>query len=373
MSTVKLESIILTVLLVLCLARAKAQRDKPSLMLMIYHQAEKVKIDGCEWLYYEINISNSSTDSIRLRTIRVYRKNSHLLLFAASNEELVRRLGRSAGKNGYIKSNQTVTLYLEYPINSKEASDLSNELVFDSVLGHKILKKTDVIATVTRSPIALGPPLQGGPWAAVYDPGWPKGHRRVEFTVDGAKRIPGRFAIDFIKLNYNGLYALRNTDSVYNWLGYNADVLAVGDGVIASMKTDFPESATLSKHPAYESEQATGNYIAIKLSNHIYAFYEHLKPGSIKVKVGDWVKAGDVIASLGFTGQSTGPHLHFHIADNDSPLGAEGLPFVFKYFDLLGRYQDFSHFGQKPWITSASLSKKTVKYERPPSNAVIIF
>jgi len=57
--------------------------------------------------------------------------------------------------------------------------------------------------------------------------------------------------------------------------------------------------------------------------------------GSICVKKGDRVKKGQVIAHLGNTGNSDGPHLHFHIQDNE--YGGEGQPFLFEQFEYLGR------------------------------------
>ena len=62
-------------------------------------------------------------------------------------------------------------------------------------------------------------------------------------------------------------------------------------------------------------EDYGGNYIVLQIAPGVYAFYAHLQPGSLKVKVGDTVAAGAVIASLGNTGNSTAPHLHFGLVD----------------------------------------------------------
>src|SRR3546814_15182295 len=50
----------------------------------------------------------------------------------------------------------------------------------------------------------LSPPLRGGPWVAVYDPGMERGHRRVFYATEGSATLPGRFAIDFMKLDERG-------------------------------------------------------------------------------------------------------------------------------------------------------------------------
>ena len=52
-----------------------------------------------------------------------------------------------------------------------------------------------------------------------------------------------------------------------------------------------------------------GNLAVIRHENGLETFYGHCS--ELKVKVGDWVHAGDVIALGGSTGRSSGPHLHF--------------------------------------------------------------
>jgi len=250
---------------------------------------------------------------------------------------------------GRTKPGDTSVVYMEVALDGPAPDSLIH---YVTIQGETIRVAIPVRHT---APIVLSPPLRGGPWAAVREPSWERGHRRVIFTVDGHSRIPGRFAVDFILLDSAGKYARGDEDSIRNWYGYAAEVLAVADGVVVKTRDDFVESPTLSAHPKYPAEQATGNFICLKIGEGRFVFYEHLQPGSIRTRPGQKVKRGQLIARLGFTGQTTGPHLHLHVADSDSPLGAEGLPFVFDRFTVLGGYPDFGVFGKGEWMAGGGV------------------
>jgi hypothetical protein len=165
------------------------------------------------------------------------------------------------------------------------------------------------IAVRRETPIALDPPLRGGPWVAIYDPSSVGGHRRAIFAIDGRARIPARFAVDWVKLS----------DDTH---GYGADVLAVSDATVADAVDRFLEPTV-----PLTLDNAAGNHVTLDLGAGRFAFYEHLRPGSIRVMVGQAVRSGEVLASLGASGSvSSGPHLHFHVGDTNSTLGSEGLP-----------------------------------------------
>jgi murein DD-endopeptidase MepM/ murein hydrolase activator NlpD len=75
----------------------------------------------------------------------------------------------------------------------------------------------------------------------------------------------------------------------------------------------------------------------MEIGDGLFAFYAHMQPGSLRVKVGDKVRRGQVLGLLGNTGNSTEPHLHFQICNASSELGSEGLPYAFASFEVQGK------------------------------------
>ena len=234
---------------------------------------------------------------------------------------------------------------------------------FDVIEGHGI--EVD-----PRPPVVLGPPVAGGPWAAVHHPDWERGHRRVYYTVDGRTTLPGRYTIDFVKLDAQGRTTRGDADLVTSALGYGASVLAVADAVVAAVRDTLPEVPRVSARVKHPQDEAAGNYVSLDLGEGRFAVYEHLKPGSVRVAPGQRVRRGDVVAQLGFTGDSTGPHLHLHVGDAAAPLAAEGLPFVFDRFEVLGRYPDIIAMGTTRWIGEGAGPRRA---ERPAPNVVVDF
>ncbi|MEI7037846.1 M23 family metallopeptidase [Fulvimonas yonginensis] len=216
----------------------------------------------------------------------------------------------------------------------------------------------------------LGPPLRGGPWIAIHHADWPKGHRRVFDTVEGRARIPGRFAIDWVRADDAGRLAHGDPDVPSHALGYGAPMLAVADATVAAVRDGMPEAARVSANPPHALQDEAGNYVALRLADGRYAFYEHLRPGSVTVRPGQRVRRGAVLGALGFSGASTGPHLHFHVADGPSPIGAEGRPFVLDAFELLGRCADPAALGKGKWPAGEATRRAG---EWPAENAVVRF
>lgn len=343
-----------------------------------------VRVADTQRLVYELHLRNFANESLVLQRAEVLTDDGDLLA-EFHDDALLRGLGHpGAGASvansdkaaaGAIPAGAVAVLYLELPIATAETPRaLRHRLTYSSARSDTpITVDTAPVALTQARPLVLSPPLRGGPWAAIYEPSWERGHRRVLYAVDGRARIPGRFAIDWIRLDEHGRKAVGDQDRIANWHGYAADVLAVADAVVASVRDDVAESATVAATRKNALGDATGNYIALDLGNGRYAFYEHLKPGSVRVAPGQRVRRGQTIGALGFTGDSSGPHLHFHVADANSPLGAEGMPYVLTGFEQLGSYESLDQFGRRPWTPRDEATAPRRRAELPAPNSVIMF
>ena len=217
----------------------------------------------------------------------------------------------------------------------------------------------------------LGPPLRGGGWLAGNGPSNSSGHRRALLAVDGGARIAQRFAIDWVQLGPNHATFNGDPKDNKNYYAYGEEILAVADGTVAAVKDGLPENVPgiTSRAIPITLDTAGGNYVIVDLSQGRYAFYAHAQPGSIKVRVGQRVRRGEVLALVGNSGNSTEPHLHFHVGDAISPLGSEGIPYVLETFELEGTAM--LQAGKIPFKPLATPEKR--KLELPLQNAVVRF
>jgi hypothetical protein len=185
-----------------------------------------------------------------------------------------------------------------------------------------------------RPPVVLGPPLLGPRWVAVGSccdgP-----HRRSFQAVNGQLYLSQRFAIDFNRLDERGRIAADDLSVNTNHAGYGQPVIAVADATVVSVVDGIPDQIEYSHYPI-TLENITGNSVILDLGQGRFAFYAHLRPGTIPVQVGERVRRGQQIGELGNSGNSHGAHLHFHVMDGPSPLAADGLPYAFDAFYLTG-------------------------------------
>jgi hypothetical protein len=134
----------------------------------------------------------------------------------------------------------------------------------------------------------IGPPLEGPGWLALGSccdgP-----HRRSVQPINGQLWLAQRFAIDFNRINEAGFLATDDQNLNESWPTYDQPVLAVTDAKVVAAADEFKDQIPNSPQPVTIAE-ADGNYVILKIKEGIYAFYAHLKAGTVAVEVGDTVK-----------------------------------------------------------------------------------
>ena len=106
---------------------------------------------------------------------------------------------------------------------------------------------------------------------------------------------------------------------------YGQPVLTVANATVIAA-VDQSEDHVAGETVDITLENADGNYVVLDPGDGRFAFYAHLKPGSVRVAPGDTVTRGEQIAEAGNTGSSDSPQLHFHVMEGPSVLAAEALP-----------------------------------------------
>jgi murein DD-endopeptidase len=378
---VALTSLIVMATWVVRIARAAPLRQ--SFDIQIPWTPLPAQIDGRQRLIYELHLTNFSRDSLRLDRVEAANMTSGAVLHVFQSSELESMIGRQdpVGESDklVIPPGVRAVIYVGLPIELPAGGEcrLTHKIEFEvqstnreraTVEGGKLVVHNEPMA-------AIGAPLRGGPWVAIYNESWERGHRRVLNAISGRVHVPGRFAIDWMKVDSNGKYFQGDGSKVTDWFGYGAEVIAVSDGVVVATRDGIAENSHVMEGVQRTTlEDASGNYATLDLGHGRYAFYEHLKPGSIRVRQGDRVRIGSVIGQLGYTGQSTGPHLHFHVSDNNSPLDAEGLPYALRGFRVLGTYPSPAAFGKSlPWTPIGPGENGERRSELPASFAVVDF
>ncbi len=295
-------------------------------------------------LIYELSILNSSDAQVEL--IRVGATSGETLV--ASYEGGTLRSRVSSGST-QIDAGCEVLVFMWLLVPHDVATQgVTNVVTMHTGGGNgQEVERRLQIPIMDQAPLVLGPPLRGDNWGALNTTDSSPHSRNIE-QFDGVVRIPLRFAIDWFRLGPNGLEYSGDFANNADHHAYGADLLAVADGTIEAVTDGVPENVP-GQTPAIPITLDTrgGNLVILDIGDGRYVTYAHLIPGSLTVRVGDRVKRGDVLGKLGNSGNSSAPHLHFHVSEifdtqNASGLNGNGLPFVFESFEIL---DEGSHAG----------------------------
>jgi len=324
-------------------------------------------------LAYELFVTNLTAMPMTLRRVEVVSAGKVLLSLSDADTSLQRATSRvtqiPVADRLKLDGGARAIVYLWVPVDrANPPAQLRHRLTLQRDTVTEVLEGTTT--PVERAAVSISPPVRGE-WAAFNGPSNASGHRRLVLALDGHTASGQRFAIDFLQVDSLGSSRRPGTEASKNsnYYAYGTELLAVADGVVAATKDSIPENVPGGRAVKIDLITVGGNFVGIDIGGGTYALYAHVQPGSLRVKVGDRVKRGQVIALLGNSGNSTEPHVHFQIADGPSFLAAEGLPYAAD-FDVLG---NCGIGGNPPKITCTRHAPTAVKGGIPIQNELVRF
>jgi hypothetical protein len=290
---------------------------------------------GKEVVMYELHLTNFSDKAIELRRIEVLDADEPGGKLLASFEgEQIDPLLPAAGPR-QLNAGATVVLYIQVALDSK--------VHMPKTLRHRVSSldasiEGAVIGTHHSTLKVLEAPVRGAEWWASDGPSNDRDnhHRRGLLVLDGRPTISRRFATDWFMKKEGHTYTgdLHDRRSHHS---YDQPVFAVAKGTVVSTREGRPDNVP-GFYPDFTPpadlslETATGNLIILDIGDGLFAHYDHLQPGTLRVKPGDRVASGQPLARIGTSGDANVPHLHFEVTTSPKQFIGEGVPFVIDSF-----------------------------------------
>lgn len=350
----------------------------PILMKSVEPPRPFTGIDGLRNLVYEVVLTNYGRKPVKIVSFEAMDKDSVLL--SLSKRKLADNLtevGKTESADTMLQPGEVGIAWMNITLadGKNMPESLSHRLTYKEVPGTEDLVESGAVTAVDlKEPIHIGPPLKGSNWIAnnCYD-GIP--HRRALFPVSNGLYSSQRYAIDWTKLDAQNKALTGNPLKTQSYPAYGQEIIAVADGTILGVIDRFPDQVpgTASKNKDYPG----GNTIIMTLPEGAFAFYAHIKPGSITVKEGDTVKRGQVLGHVGNVGNSSEPHLHFHVTDKPTIFAANSLPYAIDQFDVTGQIDEHKFDGEKLSRVPVTINKPAFvgrhQGQMPKEGSIITF
>lgn len=139
-------------------------------------------------------------------------------------------------------------------------------------------------------------------------------------------------AFDIVINNAEGRSFRTNGKTNDDYYAFGQPIIAPCDGEVVWAVDGVKDNIPGELNPIY----VPGNAVLMKTRNKEYVFFAHFKQHSVKVKEGDQVKQGQLLGLCGNSGNSSEPHLHFHLQNIENLNKATGVKCYFSKLEVNG-------------------------------------
>ena len=301
--------------------------------------------DGKTHLAYEIRLTNVLAEEVTLTSLTVLDRDVALL--ELSGDELTRwtRVLGTSTPTTRVGPGQSAVVWLDValaedapvPARLTHAVSVTNSEPQPPLFPATQTVDVAPVTVQSHKPVAIQPPLRGPNWVDGDGCCGTSAHRTALNPINGQLWGAERFAIDYVQLDPENRLLTGDPSSTESFAYFGAGIHAVGDGEVVAVRDGLPEQVPGANPTGLPLDQYAGNHVVQALGDGNYALYAHIATGTVKVRPGDRLSAGQPIGNVGNTGNSSAPHLHFHVMSTPDPLRSDGLPFVFTDFRLDAR------------------------------------
>jgi hypothetical protein len=322
---------------------------------------------------FDFILTNLTDNELQLRFIKVavYDQQNNLLHYRYLNHNGVGTPGiHSLGKYE-LNARETTSLYnpfFSFP-KSLEIAYLRFMFTYADKITNKQYYYGNIVVTprVYQQLVKLTLPLKGlGTILDGHD--YFSHHRRFsptivrDFTNNQFGGNFSRYALDFVSIGENGSLRQLSPEALATSFDFNVKnarnfytdqrtVYSPGDGEVVEVVKHLDDlyDSRFDMKKAVEEKQVksiAGNYVVIRHNDREFSHMFHFLQDSIKVSVGQSVKAGQPIGLIGFSGAATlYSHLHYQLMNGQDFLTAQSLPAKFSNVTLLSGSKK-NHFAE---------------------------
>ena len=308
--------------------------------------------DGKNHLVYELSVTNFTSGKVTLDGLKVLDAASGKAIDDLDAGRLHQRVQPAGERDStdQLDAGQSATIFLHVTLDASAA--LPEKLVHEVAVTaeaappgqNSVTERLGATEVDKRTLPVLAAPLAGERYIAADGCCDASRHTRAILPVNGQTFVAQRYAIDYEQADEQNRIYVGNPADPKSYFIFGKNVLASADGTVVGTRNDLAEQTPGTFPAGIGIDEADGNFVVLDIGNGFFINYAHMQPGSVKPKLGDKVKKGDVLGLVGNTGNSVAPHLHFHVMNGPSPLAAQGLPYLNASFSVTAQVASTADF-----------------------------
>lgn len=342
-------------------------RPTPVTMRIDHSPVPVAGSDGRLHVVYEIELTNFGGNATAIQDVSVIDARDGRVVATLAAAEVAQRLvvrDRAAVK-GTLGPSQFGILYMHVLFDNAASipPTLAHRLSVSS--GSQTIVETAArVQVAAPTSLVLEAPLRGARYIAGDGCCDSVRHVQASLPLNGQLFLAQRFAIDWEQLDEQDRIYAGDPTNPASYVIYGKSVHAVADARVITAVDGLPDTPPGALPDSIPIEQADGNHVVLELGDGRHALFAHLKPGSVSVRKGDLVRAGQVLGQVGTSGNSSEPHLHFQVTDTSSTLASNGLPYMLRSFGAARRGVSTAAF-DKAILDGKPLATEPVAFPGP--------